>query len=80
MQVLSLEWEHPLGEDMATHPSILAWRIPCTEEPGRLQSIALQRVRHNSNNTIINNREYILIMYNERDILTVFVIKNLNPN
>ena len=65
---------------MATHPSILAWKIPCTEEPGRLQSIALQRVRHNSNNTTINNREYILIIYNERDILTIFVIKNLNTN
>ena len=80
MQVQSLDWEHPLQEDMATHPSILAWRIPCTEEPGRLQSIGLQRVRLNSNNTITNNKEYILIMYNEIYILTVFVIKNLNPN
>ena len=80
MQVQSLDWEHPLGEDMATHPSILAWIIPCTEEPGRLQSTGLQRVRLNSNNTITNNREYILIMYNEIYILTVFVIKNLNPN
>ena len=80
MQVRSLDWEHPLGEDMATHPSILAWRIPCTEEPGRLQSIGLQRVRLNSNNTITNNREYILIMYNEIYILIIFVIKNLNPN
>ena len=33
-------------EDMATHCSILAWRLPWTEEPGRLQSMALQRVRH----------------------------------
>ena len=80
MQVQSLDWEHPLQEDMATHPSILAWRIPCTEEPGRLQSIGLQRGRLNSNTTITNNREYILIMYNEIYILTVFVIKNLNPN
>ena len=35
---------------MATHPSILAWRIPCTEEPGGLQSMGLQRVRHDGSN------------------------------
>jgi len=35
------------GEGMATHSSILAWRIPWTEKPGRLQSVGLQRVRHN---------------------------------
>ena len=38
-------WEDPLQEEMAIHSSILAWRIPWTEEPGGLQSIALQRVR-----------------------------------
>ena len=37
-QVGSLGWEDPLEEGMATHSSILAWRIPWTEEPGRLQS------------------------------------------
>ena len=37
----------PLKEGMATHSSILAWRIPRTEEPGWLQLIGLQRVRHN---------------------------------
>ena len=36
----------PLEEGTATHPSILAWRIPWTEEPGGLQSVRLQRVRH----------------------------------
>ena len=45
MQVLPPGWEDPLEEDMATHSSILAWRIPWTEELGRLQSIAWQRVR-----------------------------------
>ena len=40
----SLGWEDPLEEGMATHSSILAWRIPWTEEPGRLQSIGSQRV------------------------------------
>ena len=38
--------EDPLEEEMATHSSILAWRIPWTEEPGRLQSMGSQRVRH----------------------------------
>ena len=44
-RVRSLGREDPLEEGMATHPSILAWRIPWIEEPGRLQSIGLQRVR-----------------------------------
>ena len=44
MWVQSLGWEDPLEEEMATHSSILAWRIPWTEELGRLQSIMLQRV------------------------------------
>ena len=44
--VLSLDWEDPLEKGMATHSSILAWRIPWTEEPGRLQSMGSQRVRH----------------------------------
>ena len=44
--VQSLGWEDPLQEGMATHPSILAWEIPWTEEPGGLQSMVLQRVGH----------------------------------
>ena len=39
-------WEDPLEKEMATHSSILAWKIPWTEEPGRLQSIGSQRVGH----------------------------------
>ena len=46
--VRSLGWEDPLEKEMATHSSILAWRIPWTEEPGRLQSTGLQRVGHDS--------------------------------
>ena len=42
-QVRSLGWEDPLEKEMATHSSILAWRIPWTEEPGSLQSMGLQR-------------------------------------
>ena len=43
--VRSLDWEDLLGKEMATHFSILAWKIPWTEEPGRLQSMGSQRVR-----------------------------------
>ena len=46
VQVQSLGWEDPLKEGMVTHSSILAWRIPWTEEPGGLQSIGSQRVGH----------------------------------
>ena len=45
-QVLSLGWEDPLEKEMATHSSTLAWKIPWTEERGRLQSMGLQRVGH----------------------------------
>ena len=45
--VPSLGWEDPLEKEMATHSSILAWKIPRTEEPGVLQSMELQRVGHN---------------------------------
>ena len=46
-QVLSLGQEDPLKKEMATHSSTLACRIPWTEEPGGLQSMESQRVRHN---------------------------------
>ena len=45
-QVRSLGWEDPLEKEMATHSSILAWKIPWTEELGRLQSMGSQRVEH----------------------------------
>ena len=45
-QVRSLGWEDPLEKEMAIHSSILAWKIPWTEEPGGLQSTGLQRVGH----------------------------------
>ena len=45
--VPSLGWEDPLEKAMATHSSILAWEIPWTEEPGGLESMGSQRVRHN---------------------------------
>ena len=43
-QVQSLGWEDALEKEMATHSSVLAWRIPRTEEPGGLQSMGSQRV------------------------------------
>ena len=46
-QAQALGWEDSLEEGMATHSSILAWRIPWTEEPGGLQSMGSQRVGHN---------------------------------
>ena len=44
--VQSLDWEDPLEKEIATHSSILAWRVPWTEQPGGLQSMGLQRVGH----------------------------------
>ena len=45
-RVQSLGWEDPLEKEMATHSSILAWKIPWIEEPGGLQSTGSRRVRH----------------------------------
>ena len=46
-QVQSLGWEDPLEKEVATHSSLLAWRIPWTKEPGGLQSMGSQRVKRN---------------------------------
>ena len=54
-QVWSLGLEDPLEKGMATHSSILTRRIPWTEEPGRLQSMGLQKVRHNWTTNTFNN-------------------------
>ena len=58
-QLQSLGWEDPLAKGMTTHSSILAWRIPWTEEPGGLQSIESQRDKTEqltlSDNTNTNN-------------------------
>ena len=57
--VRSLDWEDPLEEGMATHFSILAWRISWTEDPGRLWSMGLQRVRHN----LVTNQNLTLCIF-----------------
>ena len=59
--VQSLDWEDPLKEGMATHSSILAWRIPWTEMPGELQSIVLQRVGHDSATNIFFIFKYVYL-------------------
>ena len=46
IRIQSLGWEDLLEREMATHSSILAWKIPKMEEPGRLQSMGSQRIRH----------------------------------
>ena len=46
-RVRSLGWEDPLEKEMAIHSRTIAWKIPWTEEPGRLQTMGSQRVRHN---------------------------------
>ena len=50
-----LGWEDTLEKEMAAHSSILAWRIPWTEDPDRLQSIGSQRVGHNGSNLVRSN-------------------------
>ena len=60
MQVRSLGWEGPLEKGMAIHFSILAWRIPWTEEPGGLQSIGSQRVRHD---LVTKQQQTILLLF-----------------
>ena len=63
-QVRSLDKEDPLEKGMTTHSSILVWRISGTEEPGRLQSMESQRIRHNwVTNTFSTYREPIYEMY-----------------
>ena len=52
-RVPSLGREDPLEKEMATHSSILAWRIPWTEEPGGVQSIGSQRVGHDYSDTVL---------------------------
>ena len=56
--VQSLGWEDLLEEKMVTHSNIFALKIPWTEEPGRLQSMVLQRVGHN----LVTEHVYILML------------------
>ena len=58
-QVQSLGQEYPLEKEMATHSSILPWKIAWTEEPGRLQSMGLHRIRHNRSDFAAAAAEHI---------------------
>ena len=67
MWVRSLGWEDPLEEGLATHSSILVWRITWTEEPGRLQSKGLQRVGHHWNDLAqTHTREILRLIWMEK--------------
>ena len=76
----------PLEKEMATHSSILAWRIPCTEDPGGLQSMGLQRVRHDwATNTHITNIFFLSVSIMDCHRLNVCVLPKffcwcLNPD
>ena len=59
-QVRSLGWEDPLEKETATHSSTLAWKIPWTEEPGRLQSMGSQRVQHDWATSLSSKRAYVI--------------------
>ena len=85
MRVWSLCWEDPLKEGMATHSSILSWRIPWTEEPGGLQSMGLQRVGHWSNlaqhtHTIIYTFTYSSFLPHNYYSFTVFNVTYICEN
>ena len=69
MQVWSLGREDPLDEGMATHSSILAWKIPWAEEPGELQSTGWKRVRHNWS-VSMHTRRFHLFIFQCRQLLS----------
>ena len=62
-RVRSLGWEDPLEKEMVTHSSILAWRIPWTEKPGRLQSMGSQRVGHDWVTSLTHSLTLLVLEY-----------------
>ena len=64
-RVQSLGWEDLLETEMTTQSSILAWKIPWTEEPGGLRSMGLQRVRHDWSNTAQNTSLFLYLLKDE---------------
>ena len=74
-QVQSLGWENSLKKRMAIHSSILTWKIPRTEEPGGLQSVGLQGVRHDSatnTHTHTDYYQFIIICYSTNKHVITF--------
>ena len=80
IQIQSLVWKETLEEGMATHSSILAWRIPWTEEHGRLQSMGSQRVRHDwaAGNAHRNSKLYPQYLEHTRDFRNIHHWKNVS--
>ena len=66
-RVWSLGWEDPLEKEMATHSSILAWRIPWIEEPGGLQSTGSQRVRHDWAGSLHSQLRNVVVLKNNNN-------------
>ena len=82
--VQSLGWEDHLEKEMATHSSTLAWKIPRTEEPGGLQSMGLQRVRHDWVTSLsflsfpfTDNKPILLMKLKNKQEITSIALKNL---
>ena len=76
----SLGWEDPLEEEMASHSSVLAWRISQTEEPGWLQSMGLQRVGYDRAHTHTQYTIYLILLVGERGTFSVSVLSVLAQN
>ena len=77
--VRALGWEDPLEKEMAIHSSTIAWKIPWTEEPGRLQSMGSQTVRHNlatslSLSLYVSKREVSILYYLEQAFSTLALL------
>ena len=72
-QARSLSWEDPLEKETATRPSILAWGIPWTEDPGGLQSMGMQRAGHSLRDytaVVVGNlnRSWICLLFYKRSL------------
>ena len=79
--VQSQGWEDPLEEGMATHSSILAWRIPWTEEPGGPQSMGLQRAHRHTHRAKPPGtwQKHMETYPGERDYLRLHITSTINP-
>ena len=75
-RVPSLGWEDPLKEEMATHSNILAWRIPWTKEPGRLQPMGSQRIRQDWRDLACVGFNKIVAPLSSWAFLVVQLVKN----
>ena len=75
-QVLPLGWEDPLEKEMAPHSSILAWEIPWTEEPGRLQSLGSQRVGRDLVTEVVTAKQWSLGLVELWASLLALMVKN----